>query len=123
MTNQELKADLRDIRYYHTHKSMFERAEDTGFKNAVVKKTDRGGADKGGVFPDQIQSIRLKAGILRFAEHLPVRIIVADILQFRRKFLFRHCHALLYRFMSVLYKPNTQVFCDLQNFFKKFLIF
>ena len=41
MTNQELKADLRDIRYYHTHKSMFERAEDTGFKNAVVKKTDR----------------------------------------------------------------------------------
>ena len=37
MTKQEVKTDLQDIRYYYTHREMFERAEDTGFKNAVTK--------------------------------------------------------------------------------------
>ena len=32
MTKHEIKADLQDIRYYYTHKAMFDRAEDTGFK-------------------------------------------------------------------------------------------
>ena len=41
MTKQEVKADLQDIRYYYTHREMFERAEDTGFKNAVTKKAER----------------------------------------------------------------------------------
>lgn len=31
MTKHEIKADLQDIRYYYTHKAMFDRAEDTGF--------------------------------------------------------------------------------------------
>lgn len=40
MTKHEIKADLQDIRYYYTHKAMFDRAEDTGFKNIVVKKAE-----------------------------------------------------------------------------------
>lgn len=43
MTKHEIKADLQDIRYYYTHKAMFDRAEDTGFKNIVVKKAERYG--------------------------------------------------------------------------------
>lgn len=44
MTKREVKADLQDIRYYYTHKAMFDKAENTGFKNAVVKKTERYGS-------------------------------------------------------------------------------
>ncbi len=41
MTKREIRADLTDIRYYYTHKPMFDRAEDTGFKNTVVKKAEK----------------------------------------------------------------------------------
>ena len=41
MTKREIRADLTDIRYYYTHKPMFDRAENTGFKNTVVKKTEK----------------------------------------------------------------------------------
>ena len=40
MTKQEVKADLQDIRYYYTHREMFERAADTGFKNTVTRKAE-----------------------------------------------------------------------------------
>lgn len=32
MTKQELMAELQDIRYYNTHREMFRKAENTGFK-------------------------------------------------------------------------------------------
>ena len=32
MTKQELIAELQDIRYYNTHREMFRKAENTGFK-------------------------------------------------------------------------------------------
>lgn len=32
MTKQELMAELQDIRYYNTHREMFKKAENTGFK-------------------------------------------------------------------------------------------
>ena len=32
MTKQELTAELQDIRYYNTHREMFGKAENTGFK-------------------------------------------------------------------------------------------
>lgn len=38
MTKQQVKSDLQDIRYYYTHKSMFDKAEDTGFKSEVKQK-------------------------------------------------------------------------------------
>ena len=32
MTKQELTAELQDVRYYNTHREMFRKAENTGFK-------------------------------------------------------------------------------------------
>ena len=32
MTKQELLAELQDVRYYNTHREMFRKAENTGFK-------------------------------------------------------------------------------------------
>ena len=51
MTRHDVKADLQDIRYYYTHKAMFDKAEDTGFKNAVLKKIERYGAYIGRASP------------------------------------------------------------------------
>ena len=43
MTKQELLAELQDIRYYNTHREMFRKAENTGFKAktlALIGKYD-----------------------------------------------------------------------------------
>ena len=37
MTKQELLAELQDIRYYNTHREMFRRAENTGFKAKTLE--------------------------------------------------------------------------------------
>ena len=37
MTNQELIAELQDIRYYNTHREMFRKAKNTGFKAKTSK--------------------------------------------------------------------------------------
>lgn len=38
MTKQELLAELQDIRYYNTHREMFRKAENTGFKADALQK-------------------------------------------------------------------------------------
>lgn len=38
MTKQELTAELQDIRYYNTHREMFGKAENTGFKADALQK-------------------------------------------------------------------------------------
>lgn len=38
MTKQELTAELQDIRYYNTHREMFRKAENTGFKADALQK-------------------------------------------------------------------------------------
>lgn len=38
MTKQELMAELQDIRYYNTHREMFCKAENTGFKADALQK-------------------------------------------------------------------------------------
>ena len=43
MTKHEIKADLQDIRYYYTHKVMFDKAENTGFKSEAVRKSEEYG--------------------------------------------------------------------------------
>lgn len=37
MTKQELLAELQDIRYYNTHREMFRKAENTGFKAKALE--------------------------------------------------------------------------------------
>ena len=37
MTKQELTAELQDIRYYNTHREMFGKAENTGFKAKTLE--------------------------------------------------------------------------------------
>lgn len=37
MTKQELLAELQDIRYYNTHREMFKKAENTGFKAKTLE--------------------------------------------------------------------------------------
>lgn len=37
MTKQELMAELQDVRYYNTHREMFRRAENTGFKAKTLE--------------------------------------------------------------------------------------
>ena len=37
MTKQELTAELQDIRYYNTHREMFRKAENTGFKAKTLE--------------------------------------------------------------------------------------
>ena len=37
MTKQELIAELQDIRYYNTHREMFRKAENTGFKAKTLE--------------------------------------------------------------------------------------
>lgn len=37
MTKQELLAELQDIRYYNTHREMFRKAENTGFKAKTLE--------------------------------------------------------------------------------------
>ena len=37
MTKQELIAELQDVRYYNTHREMFRRAENTGFKAKTLE--------------------------------------------------------------------------------------
>lgn len=38
MTKQEIISELQDIRYYNTHREMFSKAENTGFKEIVLDK-------------------------------------------------------------------------------------
>ena len=38
MTKQELLAELQDVRYYNTHREMFGKAENTGFKADALQK-------------------------------------------------------------------------------------
>ena len=38
MTKQEIMAELQDIRYYNTHREMFRKAENTGFKADALQK-------------------------------------------------------------------------------------
>ena len=38
MTKQELMAELQDVRYYNTHREMFRKAENTGFKADALQK-------------------------------------------------------------------------------------
>ena len=38
MTKQELMTELQDIRYYNTHREMFNKAENTGFKGKTLEK-------------------------------------------------------------------------------------
>ena len=44
MTKQELLTELQDVRYYNTHREMFRKAENTGFKaktlNLIGKYAD-----------------------------------------------------------------------------------
>ena len=37
MTKQELTAELQDVRYYNTHREMFRKAENTGFKAKTLE--------------------------------------------------------------------------------------
>lgn len=37
MTKQELIAELQDVRYYNTHREMFRKAENTGFKAKTLE--------------------------------------------------------------------------------------
>ena len=37
MTKQELLAELQDIRYYNTHREIFRKAENTGFKAKTLE--------------------------------------------------------------------------------------
>ena len=37
MTKQELLAELQDVRYYNTHREMFRKAENTGFKARTLE--------------------------------------------------------------------------------------
>ena len=37
MTKQELIAELQDVRYYNTHREMFGKAENTGFKAKTLE--------------------------------------------------------------------------------------
>ena len=37
MTKQELLAELQDVRYYNTHREMFRKAENTGFKAKTLE--------------------------------------------------------------------------------------
>lgn len=37
MTKQELTAELQDVRYYNTHREMFGKAENTGFKAKTLE--------------------------------------------------------------------------------------
>ena len=41
MTLKQVKKDLQDIRYYYMHKEMFAKAENTGFKSEVERKTEQ----------------------------------------------------------------------------------
>ena len=43
MTLKQVKKDLQDIRYYYTHKAMFDKAENTGFKSEAVRKSEEYG--------------------------------------------------------------------------------
>ena len=38
MTLKQVKKDLQDIRYYNTHREMFRKAENTGFKADALQK-------------------------------------------------------------------------------------
>ena len=38
MTKQEMLSELQDIRYYNTHRGMFSKAENTGFKDKTLEK-------------------------------------------------------------------------------------
>ena len=38
MTKQEIISELQDIRYYNTHREMFRKAENTGFKGKTLEK-------------------------------------------------------------------------------------
>mgnify|MGYP002798660746 CR=1 FL=1 len=37
MTKQELLTELQDVRYYNTHREMFRKAENTGFKAKTLE--------------------------------------------------------------------------------------
>lgn len=37
MTKQDLMEELQDVRYYNTHREMFRRAENTGFKAKTLE--------------------------------------------------------------------------------------
>ena len=37
MTKQELMTELQDVRYYNTHREMFRKAENTGFKAKTLE--------------------------------------------------------------------------------------
>lgn len=37
MTKHELMAELQDVRYYNTHREMFRKAENTGFKAKTLE--------------------------------------------------------------------------------------
>ncbi len=37
MTKRELMAELQDVRYYNTHREMFRKAENTGFKAKTLE--------------------------------------------------------------------------------------
>ena len=37
MTKQELLAELQDVRYYNTHREIFRKAENTGFKAKTLE--------------------------------------------------------------------------------------
>ena len=41
MTARQIRKDLQDIRYYYMHKEMFTKAENTGFKSEVERKTEQ----------------------------------------------------------------------------------
>lgn len=41
MTKQELMAELQDIRYYNTHREMFRKAENTGFKAKTLEMINK----------------------------------------------------------------------------------
>ena len=43
MTLKQVKKDLQDICYYYTHKAMFDKAENTGFKSEAVRKSEEYG--------------------------------------------------------------------------------
>lgn len=37
MTTEQIRRELQDIRYYYSHKAMFDRASDCVAKNAAVE--------------------------------------------------------------------------------------
>ena len=41
MTKQELIKELQDIRYFNAHRKMFNKAENTGFKEIVLDKIEK----------------------------------------------------------------------------------